>query len=436
MRVTVTAGNRRLDVRLPEAVPVAELVPGLARRLGVLGPDRPAWVVVTSDGRELGADRSLGEQGVDDGAVLALEPPAELSAPMASDDPADAVADAAAVRPRWSPAAGRAAATAGSAAALMLALSALLAGPPSAASGALAVGLSALLLCVRAAVSGSAPMWGVVVAAAGCLHAGVGGFLLAADRLGGSTFGLPWAVGGLAVALAGSLGAVAARDPVLAVVPGSVGLVVVVTGTLVQAAALDARAVHAVAMVLAVTAMSGFGWLALAAAGVSATVWQSGEADAPQPPVDSGEMAARVATAGRLLVAALTSVGVVLSLTAPFAVATGTSGALLAVAGSVLVLTRTRHLRAATDVGAGLLAGTAGLTATVGAAIAMHPGWRPWMVLTAAAAAAVLLVRAVRDTRPSLRWNRSCDLAESALAVALVPLLVVATGLLDAALGR
>jgi len=65
VRVTVTSGTRRVDLVLPGAVPVAELVPELARSVGVLDAATAygGYRLVTQQGRELVGDAGLTIQG-------------------------------------------------------------------------------------------------------------------------------------------------------------------------------------------------------------------------------------------------------------------------------------------------------------------------------------------------------------------------------------
>ena len=80
VRVTVASGTRRVDLVLPGAVPVAELVPELARSVGLLdsGTVYGGYRVVTSDGRPLAPDSGLTLQGVEDGGRVP-SPPASTS---------------------------------------------------------------------------------------------------------------------------------------------------------------------------------------------------------------------------------------------------------------------------------------------------------------------------------------------------------------------
>ncbi|MDE0778983.1 MAG: EsaB/YukD family protein, partial [Nocardioides sp.] len=58
VRVTVASGSRRVDLVLPGAIPVAELVPELARSVGLLDSATvyAGYRLVTSDGRRLEGD--------------------------------------------------------------------------------------------------------------------------------------------------------------------------------------------------------------------------------------------------------------------------------------------------------------------------------------------------------------------------------------------
>ena len=57
VRVTVASGTRRVDLVLPGSVPVAELVPELARSVGLLDAATVygGYRVLTQDGRALAA---------------------------------------------------------------------------------------------------------------------------------------------------------------------------------------------------------------------------------------------------------------------------------------------------------------------------------------------------------------------------------------------
>src|SRR6476660_3706200 len=74
VRVTVASGTRRVDLVLPGSVPVAELVPELARSVGLLDAATVygGYHLLTAEGRELAADAGLVIQGVEDGGLLTV----------------------------------------------------------------------------------------------------------------------------------------------------------------------------------------------------------------------------------------------------------------------------------------------------------------------------------------------------------------------------
>ncbi|MDZ5622588.1 EsaB/YukD family protein [Nocardioides bizhenqiangii] len=105
LRVTAVAGGRRSDLAVPGGVAVAELLPDLARAVGLLDPAAVyAGYRVHAHGRRLRPDRGLREQGVEDGALLAVAVGADAPAPAVHDDLADATAAAVERQRAWRPA--------------------------------------------------------------------------------------------------------------------------------------------------------------------------------------------------------------------------------------------------------------------------------------------------------------------------------------------
>ncbi|WP_185034608.1 type VII secretion integral membrane protein EccD [Streptomyces candidus] len=191
-RLTITTPHSRIDVALPDDLPLADLHPEILR-LSRQHPVRHAPVghhLVRRDGSVLDSSRTLAAQRVLDGEILAMRPFSESLAPPVFDDVTDAVASAV-VRDRslWSDRLTRSAGLfAGSALLVLLAFILWSAsghgtrGLP----GALAA-TAALLLLALAAVrtrvyddQGSA----VALGAAALAHAAVAGTALAATSHG------------------------------------------------------------------------------------------------------------------------------------------------------------------------------------------------------------------------------------------------------------
>ena len=110
VRVTVASGTRRVDLVLPGAVPVAELVPELARSVGLLDAATVygGYRLVTDEGRELAGDTGLIIQGIEDGGLLTVTAGVDDPSPRVYDDVVEAMTDVVErdLKP-WEPASGR-----------------------------------------------------------------------------------------------------------------------------------------------------------------------------------------------------------------------------------------------------------------------------------------------------------------------------------------
>src|SRR5512138_1155770 len=117
-RVTISAPSRRVDVALPEQVPLAELLPEVLRHAGDGladdGEQHGGWLLRRSDGSVLVGGQALAAQGIRDGEVLHLVPARTEWPEFEYDDVVEAVADAARRQGgAWSPGATRVAALVG-----------------------------------------------------------------------------------------------------------------------------------------------------------------------------------------------------------------------------------------------------------------------------------------------------------------------------------
>ena len=100
-RVTISAPQRRVDVALPEHVPLAELLPEVLRHAGEGladdGEQHGGWVLRRTDGVALATAQGSVAQGVRDGEVLHLVPPTSEWPELEYDDVVEAIADGRAV---------------------------------------------------------------------------------------------------------------------------------------------------------------------------------------------------------------------------------------------------------------------------------------------------------------------------------------------------
>ena len=435
VRVTVTSGTRRVDLVLPGAVPVAELLPELARSVGLLDGSTVygGYRLVTQAGRELAPDAGLTMQGVEDGVVLSVAAGVDDEPPRVYDDVVEAMTDVVErdLRP-WEPAAGRR--TALAAAALLLALGAVALVIQSGTVAATAGALISLGLVSGAIVLSRVqhePEAAVAVAWMGCAYGAVAGLLFAPD---GPFFGTPVALAGagaLAAGLVSLVGLGVGRTLVMP--PVVVGAVALATGSVMRAAAFDAAAVLTTMLVLVVMAGSVFPWLALGATSTRVDqLYTVADITADPSDVDPFQVGSDARIAHEILVAITGTVGLLLVLVAPLAVSLGVAGTITVLMCCVVLMLRTRQYRIASEVLAGLVSGIAGLAVTAVSVLWLHPDWRPTAAVALAAIGAALLAVTLLPVTPSVRRGRLGDLAETVALVSLPPLLVLATGVFEA----
>jgi len=186
-RITIRAPRRRLDLAVPDQVPLAEILPEVLRRAGeatqgefVPGPG--GWTLRRADGASLGGAAPLAHQGVRDGDVLYLVPRSVTWPEPHYDDVVEEIAATARARGRvWDASATRLVALGAAGVVLLAGLVALLAlGPSWTIPAVLAVGVAVALLAAGSLIA-RAIGDGVVGAAAGGFalpYAAMGGALL------------------------------------------------------------------------------------------------------------------------------------------------------------------------------------------------------------------------------------------------------------------
>jgi type VII secretion integral membrane protein EccD len=458
-RVTIVAPDGRVDVALPDDVPVADLYPEILR----LSQQRPAegapvgYHLVRRDGAVLDSARSFAAQRILDGELLTLRPFSESLPPAVFDDVSEAIASAVTRdRTLWSGDLTRAAGlTAGGILPALLALVAWnsqvrhdmhsLQGIVAAVVGI----LLATFACVRARVyddRGSAVALGLAalpnIAVAGS------GLLPLADGQGIGR--LQFLLACTAVLIASvvlTLVSPGGDGPFVAFVFASaVGLLTTFAAILTDLRPLETAAVCAPFSVGALAFLPGLS-LRFARLPIgfeqprpSRSGYAEGEA-VPQEPVDAARVAAQVRRGHELLVGlvggcALVAVGASIVL----GFSSDLWGQLLALATGVALLMRAHLFRYTTQVAVTLAAGLAALV-LLGLGLALHPPGEYWrralqgdtlaldirsVWLAAAVAAATALVTAIGLITPRRGitpfWGRFLEIAESFVLLTLVPL--------------
>lgn len=439
VRVTVTSGTRRVDLVLPGAIPVAELLPELARAVGLLDPTtvHGGYRVVTADGRRLSPESGLTLQGVEDGGLLTVSAGVDEPAPRVYDDVVEAMTDVVEndLQP-WRPDAGRRTALVAAALALALAAAALLVqrGSTLAAAGAGAVALALVAAGVVLSRAQREAEAAVGVAWLGAAYAAVAGFMLAPEAAGEALFAEPLAYAGAGAAIAGAVGLVGlGAGRTLVFPPLVVGVLALGAGLVVRGTDAAPADVLTVLLALVVIAGSVFPWIALGATGTRVDqLYTPADITADPDDIDPDRVASDARVAHEILLAISGTVGLLLVLAGPLAVSLGVAGTLLAVDACLIVMLRTRQYRTGSEVLLGLVSGIAGLLATAVAVLVLHPDWRPALAGVLAAGGAVVLAATLTPAVPSVRRGRFGDLLESTALLALLPLVVLAVGLFSA----
>ncbi len=418
LRVSVVGGHDRVDLVVPAAVSVAELLPELLLRLrdGDPGPAEARLAVV--GGPPLDAGAGLAVQGVPDGAVLTVVAAADHDrARPPVDDLTAVVAEVVEAVPR--PVAGAVRRCGLGVATALLgfgALGVLALATPAAATVSGVVG--AVLLATTALVarrSGSSAFAG----AAGWLavaHVGAAGIL------GGVVgAGAGWVVAGSAAAATCRR----RRSPLWAAAVA--GLVLVAAGSVAELAPVPLPLVLSCALVAVVVTGDLHPWLAATWAGLVAPPLGEEPPTAP----DRDAVAAAVRRAHDLLLVGSVVTGLLLTVLGPVVAAQGAWSLALVLLCCTVVALRSRRQRVGASGPVGLLGAAVPLLPVAVAAWTRWPEWRSGVVVVAGCVGLLALAVVALPTPRSPRAGRAAELVEALALVALPPVLLAATGLLD-----
>jgi len=449
IRLTIASGSRRVDLVLPGSIPVAELVPELARSVGLLDASTVygGYRLVTQDGRSLANDAGLTMQGIEDGGLLTVTAGVDDRAPRVYDDVVEAMADVVEneLRP-WEPAAGRR--TALGAGSIMLGLGALaLLLTGESLLGGVTAAVIAVLLVVGGVVLARAqdePEAAVAVSLLAAVYAAVAGLLLAPGDLPAWSwplderfFDAPLLGAGLGVLGVGVIAVIGLQEGRVLVIPAVVvGAVLVASAVLIRVASLEPSVVLTVLMTLVVLAGSIFPWLALGVTGTRVEqLYSLHDITADPEEIDPDEVGRDARVGHEILLAVSATVGTLLVLFAPFAVGRGVYGTILAGVCCLAVMFRTRQYRTGAEVLAGLTSGILGLVSVAVAMLLIHDSWRSGAAIALAGVGAGLLGLTLVPASPSVRRGRLGDVVETFTLLSLLPLMVLGAGFVAAVAG-
>jgi type VII secretion integral membrane protein EccD len=458
-RVTISAPQRRVDVALPEHVPLVELLPELLSHSGEGladdGERHGGWLLRRADGAVLTPGQGLFSQGVRDGEVLHLVPARAEWPELEYDDVVEAIADGARRRgAAWSPGATRTATLAGAGVLLTAGLLAVLRGGTAWTYGAfVALGIAVLLFLAAVVASrayGNA-LAGAALGGFALPYAGIGGALLVAEDPVGVVGWLRWLgapqllVGSVAVLLLAVLGAVGVaaglRIFAAGVTVGLLGALSAVVGFALSAAGTAA--------VLMAALVCGIGVLPLLAirfgklpvppvtlpTGEEAQTFTAGRQtalDVARERPDRGRVFAAVARTEELLTGMLVGHAILFVAAAIVLVPIGEeSGRLLVTVSGMALLLRSRLFTTVRQRVPVVAAGLAGLAVLAVALIweADEPGLLGLVAVAVFLALVVTVAGATYSERPpSPYMGRAADVVDVLTVVSVVP---VACAVLD-----
>jgi type VII secretion integral membrane protein EccD len=482
-RVTISAPQRRVDVALPEHLPLAELLPEVLRHAGEGladdGERHGGWLLRRTDGAVLLPGQALLPQGVRDGEVLHLVPARAQWPELEYDDVVEAIADGARRRgSAWTPAATRAAALAGAGALLAVGLAATLRGGPAWTLGPYAgLGIAALLALagiVSSRAYGDAAA-GAALGGYAMPYAFAGGALLVASGDPAGVLGpVRWIgapellAGSVALLLAAVLGAVgvAAGRRIFAagVAVGLLGALTAVAGLFLPAAGAAAVLLTALVCLIGtlpllairlgklpmppITLPTGTdpaeGFTAAGPAGAAGSAGPAGAAGAAglggaRERPERGQVFAAVARAEETLTGMLIGHAVLAGWSAVVLVAAGgVAGRLLVAVSAAALLLRARLFVTARQRVPLVAAGLGGLV-VLGLALVGRADGPALPALTAGAlglALATVAAGATYSRRPPTPYlGRAADIVDILMMVSVVPVACAVLGLYGRARG-
>lgn len=435
VRLTVSAGDRAMDLVLPSRLPLAEILPEVASLVGSLDAYEAygGYALVGADGHALDLDASFLAQGVHDGTVLTLVTGVEAQEKKVYDDVVEAVADAVeGLGAGWTAQNSRATTLGLSGLLLVLGAAALFLQRQGGLVVTLVAGVAAVLLLLAGAVFARVRV-DIAAASVVLVAAGLYAVVAAFSATSGDLRALPLVVAGAALVVVGLASMGLLRQHAWAFLPEVVlGVAAAAAGSIALLTTLDPNKVVAVIVVVLVVLGSLIPWFALSSARTMVVPLQS-EADilGDPAPVDPRRVTRGVDLAHDLVLGMSLSVVLVVVVGAPAVVQLGWAGLGIVWAAGVVQMMRTRQFLLARDVVVGLVGGALGVVSGTVTALVQRPGWAVVIGPVIGVAAAAVLVSLALPEKATVRKGRVLDVAEGLALFVLVPLLVIALGLIS-----
>lgn len=433
VRVSIVSEGRRLDIGIPTQVPLVELLPGFARSLGVLDPTlaHGGYALHKADGSVLDPSRGAGSQGLRDGELLTLVRGGLIAEPRIYDDVVEAVIDATSEQHSpWTPRDN--ARTALAVSLTFLGLCAVLlvsAGSALAVGAIIAAGATVVLLASAAVLSRvGQPEAGLALGIAASVFGGIAGYLFVA---GPTPWGWPLAAAGLGTLVIGGAAFALSREHAeVNLIPMTFGAVIGITSLIAGLIAPGSPAPYAIMIAVVASLANGLPWLALTSTRIRVISPQSDlDVIANPEPIDAAAVKARAAAGQRVLIALRIALGLAVVLATPLVATAGPLGTALCALAFVGMMFQSRQIYARVGVLVVMALGAVGLAVTGLSASAALPDLRPALLIILLAATALLVGLTLLSPRARLRLARAGDTVEVLVLASLLPLGVLASGL-------
>lgn len=433
VRLSVVHAERRTDLVVPGRLPLVEVLPGIARSLGVLDPTllHGGYRLTRADGTVLDPARGALTQGIDHGEVLTLVRGQLVTGNKNYDDIVEAVIDATSTHHgAWQ--AEDAARTATAVSLTLIALCALLLllqGPGSLVAAVIAGSGSIVLLALGATLSRLRQHdSGIAFGLAASAFAALTGFLLAPSAL---LWGVPLACASAGAIIGGGLAMLVTRRPIeLLALPVALGVALGLPSGIVALTGIDPLGPYAITVALAGMLAGALPWLTLSSTRITVVSPQSElEMFDPPPHIDPEKVRARVASGHRLLVSLRIAFALTALVATPLVAATSWMGTLLtAIAGAVLMF-QSRQSTARASVVVLLAGGTAIIALSGLMAVLSHPGQAPILLVALLIATGLVTGLTLLSNRVRMRLSTLGDTVEVLLLALLLPLGAITAGL-------
>ncbi|GAA1776316.1 type VII secretion integral membrane protein EccD [Leucobacter iarius] len=433
VRLSVVHAERRIDLAVPGRLPLLEVLPGVARGLGVLDATllHGGYRLTRSDGTELDPTRGAIAQGIDQGEILTLTRGQLVAVPRRYDDVVEAVVDAtSAHHAAWRP--EDAARTAVAISLTLVGLSAIMLAlqPAGSLLPAIIAGTGTIVLLALTAALGrlAQPEAGLAFGIAAAGFAGLTGYLLVP---GGSLWGFPLAAAGLGCIVGGGAAFLLAAKPAeILALPIALGIAVGLPAGIVGLTGVDPTGPYAVMVACAGLLAGALPWLTLSSTRIRviSPTTELEMFDPPQP-IDPERVAARVDAGHRLLVALRVAFALSVLIAAPLVSGSGWIGTILVLTcGTVLMFQSRQSARRASVIV--LLAGGTAILAVGGlAAILDQREQAPLLLIALLVATGIVTGLTLLSTRVRMRLTALGDTVEVILLALLLPLGALTAGL-------